>query len=910
MNPNKSSNRMLYTRFYSILLTYLLLFLPPICQAQNGNIWTFGYHNGIDFNTSPLSIMKSSPQIENPNSCASYCDSMGNLQIYTDGKNLYSKNHTLIQNTKDLKGESVMNQSVLILPSKNYDEYIIITSNDADKRTKGLYYTTVNTNSEKVIIKNKLLAKGTFLNLTTIKHINNKDYWIIAKKFPDTFYIFRLAGDIISKPEKEYFSKPVVNEPHNTYFSHLNPSFDGRLIVECCFYESQKRNNSDYATYVVFYDFNSSTGKLSGKRIVLQSFQKEKGYPLQMYNQSAFSTNDSLIYISNIAIHPRTAPLVQLNRYNLEKTEIYSNNKIDPLTAIKTGPDGKIYLTYMRQPYLAVITNPNNQGVYCNLRDNYIKISEENFNRFAFPNVYFKPIGVNFTFKNNCDSTITLINASDTTVFIKFTWFLSNGETFTGNNCRYKFGKSGWHTIKLRAQTANGYSQWYSNSILLSNRPKAEFSIDSTIACQWNEVKFNDLSSTEISNNSTSNNWQWFFGDGTNSILQNPVHIYSQNGKFTVSLVYNNGYCFDTVVKNNLIEVLEAAKPGFQLSHYSFCSPYNLKIFDETRGQVRNVHYDFGDGNNSINASPTHFYAEPGNYNIRQLVYSPNGCITSAGSTLHLRKGFSQKEPVEALNATVINNNQILINWEKHPDAYQYKLFRSENENSFNAVKTTNDQSFIDKMCLTSANIYQYKLIGYDSCQREGIIGNTVNTINLQAQSNGNDFSVLKWNSTESWQNGVKEYVLEYKNENGEFQSLFQTNNNEFKDQDYFQNNNLLEKCYRVRAIENGGNNQQSVSNEVCLAFETFIFVPNAFSPNGDGVNDSFTVIGMCINEVNMNIFNYWGETIFSSSENQNAWDGKYQGQKVDPGPYVYIIRATTAKNESLYYEGVVNLIK
>lgn len=68
------------------------------------------------------------------------------------------------------------------------------------------------------------------------------------------------------------------------------------------------------------------------------------------------------------------------------------------------------------------------------------------------------------------------------------------------------------------------------------------------------------------------------------------------------------------------------------------------------------------------------------------------------------------------------------------------------------------------------------------------------------------------------------------------------------------------------------------------------LYVPNAFSPNGDGNNDYFTILGKEIIKYNLRIFDRWGLQIFYSGEMTNQWDGTYKGQKVQIDTYVWKI--------------------
>ena len=85
-------------------------------------------------------------------------------------------------------------------------------------------------------------------------------------------------------------------------------------------------------------------------------------------------------------------------------------------------------------------------------------------------------------------------------------------------------------------------------------------------------------------------------------------------------------------------------------------------------------------------------------------------------------------------------------------------------------------------------------------------------------------------------------------------------------------------------------------------------FIPNAFSPNGDGENDQFGIRGQYIASYDLQIFNHWGELIFQSDSTD--WDGLQNGQEVQPGNYVYLITARNQLGEEELFKGHVLLLK
>ncbi len=88
------------------------------------------------------------------------------------------------------------------------------------------------------------------------------------------------------------------------------------------------------------------------------------------------------------------------------------------------------------------------------------------------------------------------------------------------------------------------------------------------------------------------------------------------------------------------------------------------------------------------------------------------------------------------------------------------------------------------------------------------------------------------------------------------------------------------------------------------------VFIPTAFTPNGDNTNDIFYVRGGDIIGVNMSIYNQWGERVFYSDDQAIGWDGIYDGREVQLGTYVYVINLQFTDGSENTYTGKVTVIR
>lgn len=103
-----------------------------------------------------------------------------------------------------------------------------------------------------------------------------------------------------------------------------------------------------------------------------------------------------------------------------------------------------------------------------------------------------------------------------------------------------------------------------------------------------------------------------------------------------------------------------------------------------------------------------------------------------------------------------------------------------------------------------------------------------------------------------------------------------------------------------------------TVHVEALCDADNALFLPNAFSPNGDGSNDVFCVQGKnrCISNFQMMVYDRWGEKVFQCFDLSTCWDGTYRGKVLSPDVYVYYITARDQNQKELIKKGNVTLIK
>jgi len=115
---------------------------------------------------------------------------------------------------------------------------------------------------------------------------------------------------------------------------------------------------------------------------------------------------------------------------------------------------------------------------------------------------------------------------------------------------------------------------------------------------------------------------------------------------------------------------------------------------------------------------------------------------------------------------------------------------------------------------------------------------------------------------------------------------------------------------YKVTAVKKGDPAVISESNVVDVMPDIGIYIPNAFTPNGDGLNDYLHIYGTGLKDFSIQIFSRWGEKIFESANPEAGWDGSYKNEAAPSGTYAYKIFARGADGNIINKQGNINLVR
>ncbi|MFK7972738.1 MAG: PKD domain-containing protein [Bacteroidia bacterium] len=298
------------------------------------------------------------------------------------------------------------------------------------------------------------------------------------------------------------------------------------------------------------------------------------------------------------------------------------------------GPNvSHVYQGQSRQTFTAKLI-ADNQG-FC-FDEFEVEIDAEVIPEAAFSfvsrgNICTEPVEVIFT------NLSTRINSGTS-----FLWEFGNGQTSTDFAPTHIYPEEGTYEVLLIVTNAFGCSDTFSE-IIPYPRPRADFEVANAQGCAPLPVQFRNLSTS-------ATEWYWLFGDGQISVEENPVHVYTEPGLYTVSLVIGyDGSCRDTIAKQ-AVEVFSTPVAGFTYGDLFPGNPtLQLRFKDESPVPGTLFLWDFGDGETSTEQNPVHQYAENGSYVVTFITTLSNGCadttqqivIPEAIGTLFIPNAFA-----------------------------------------------------------------------------------------------------------------------------------------------------------------------------------------------------------------------------------------------------------------------------
>jgi gliding motility-associated-like protein len=292
-----------------------------------------------------------------------------------------------------------------------------------------------------------------------------------------------------------------------------------------------------------------------------------------------------------------------------------------------------------------------------------------------------------------------------------FSWnFGSHANTVTSNlqnPSNVIFDAPGIYPVTLTI-SENGCTQSYTANVEVYPKPVANYGIGSTLSCNMEPVYFID------SSYSPPLSYQWSFGDGTFSTIQNPIHMYPFVGSFTSSLIVTSVQgCKDTFSLPSPVSVYTSPQAGFSVS------PHDTSIFypqitsvDMSTGAI-NCDLYWGDGTSSTSCNTIHNYTQPGTYTIMQVVLNALGCSDTAYSNVVIEPEYLFWLP----NAFTPNANGLNDIFKPNilgVHNYSFLIFNRWGEKIFETHDLNEGWSGYYNMKLCEQDVYVYKITFVD----------------------------------------------------------------------------------------------------------------------------------------------------------------------------------------------------
>jgi gliding motility-associated-like protein len=414
----------------------------------------------------------------------------------------------------------------------------------------------------------------------------------------------------------------------------------------------------------------------------------------------------------------------------------------------------------------------------------------------------------------------------------------------------------------------------------------ANFTVDRLSGCAPLTVNFSNQSPVGVS-------YKWDFGkNDTTSAIRNPIKIYDSVGTYQVKLYINNpATCnvTDTVLK--LITVYPPYKADFNFT----TQPCSNQFAFQDSSMVAPVSWlwHFDDGDSSMVQNPQHSYDSIGKYNVQLISTTINGCKDTA------------IVQVDNTTAAVSVNNGLTICKSNTTQlsasggiAYQWTPSSSLTNPAIANPIANPDTTTTYTVTITSVNA-----IG-DTCHK-----------NLTTQIKVFDPSLY-------FISAIADKDTIYKGESTILHALTDTtltvrwsSPSGFVSPNNFNQPVSPEQTttYTVTLVGANGCEKSAMVSIFIKSKDcdpANIFVPNTFTPNGDGKNDILFVRGNEIEELYFAVYNRWGQMVFETNTITKGWDGNYNNMKTDPAVFAWYIRAKCYNGSAIEKKGNVTLIR
>lgn len=444
-----------------------------------------------------------------------------------------------------------------------------------------------------------------------------------------------------------------------------------------------------------------------------------------------------------------------------------------------------------------------------------------------------------------------LVETSNTSLgdFLNFEWDMGDGSTYTEENVIHNYDGTGIYNITLNAEDEIcDLSDSFSQDIEITDEVLAAIANGDLSDCGPFTVDFESASvgASELN---------WDFGDGSPIQTGESVsYTYESFGEFTVTLtVEGDGGCTGEDAVTSTVEVIEppVLSPDFTYITTGQCDDLSVLLTNTSEGTFDNVEWNLGDGTLSeLSDEVEHSYENEGVYPVT-ITISEDFCGNVASIELpvevedHREVELGIDEPFcyydeEAQISAGLSGDDVTYLWSTDETTQSITVNET---GSYSVVVTKNGCTFTDEI-----NVNEIPELNIFTTEQ--LCNGINNTIEAPYPAGSSFF----WSTTEE----IGRFI------NPQESGVY---NFSFTDQD---------GCYQ----------EGSVAVEL-LENEPIVYIPNAFTPNGDGINDVFKPSNTNLDEYNFTVFNRWGEVVFDTENPNEYWLGEFEGGSETDKHYV-----------------------
>jgi gliding motility-associated-like protein len=457
-------------------------------------------------------------------------------------------------------------------------------------------------------------------------------------------------------------------------------------------------------------------------------------------------------------------------------------------------------------------------------------------------------------------------------------WDFGDGAGSTVQDPVHQYPAAGTYTAGLTVTFANGCVSDLEQQVTVMPVPIADFS--TTLVCSNVNTPFLDLSTVTAPYTITA--WDWDIGNnGTvDHTTQAPTHLFGDGGTYPVSLtVTSNTGCVGSVV----LPVAVTPAPTAAFTTGNVCRDFTSSFTDASLGQPVLFDWDFGDGNNSSEQDPEHVYAASGTYDVTLTVTNAENCPSTITLPVTVwprpEASFTSTDPVSCSplcidltsTSTTLGGGIVGTFWSFGDGSVSQDVGLSrcfENDDLYDDIALDLELIVVNaEGCRDTLFQDDYLVVNHNPVANFLVWPRITNMfdrrVNLLNQSTGED--EILWDLGDLNTSTEQEFQHTYADTGTYIVTLTVTTVNGCVDE---------------------------ISTEVIVLPVINFSVPNAFTPDGDGLNETFFFGGFGILEKDFEflVFNRWGEVVYETSAFV-PWDGTVGGIPAPDGVYAYHIR-------------------